>query len=364
MTPSAWDSPELSCTVVGMAATCTTLRYRSSPRVLRQLATDLRRFISESVVSRIADCIMIEPPSLPQLSDCDDRLSLSAVPFPARYEILTRAEKVWMNGVIALSPEMGVGQLLYLVNSDGLDCIAVTLPDGSLMRVGAKMNEVMGFFRVLREMCEGENASARQTLKFLIKVWNVSLSKIIEANFCSLTVACARVQQQGLELPAPDVEDSRRSGKAPIVPSGSSRGAGPSSRGSVKSGNYRIPKKAPRTYKVESEESGSDSDAPPRRKKSKSKASPKAKDKKSKDKKSKKKVKTDEPEEYDPDWGGNKNSTLACWGEVNKGPGGCTKENCDYSHRPSIVEAARRKAGKKPVTVKPVSESESESESD
>ena len=79
---------------------------------------------------------------------------------------------------------------------------------------------------------------------------------------------------------------------------------------------------------------GSDSDAPPKRKKAKP-------EKKSPSGKSKKKVV--ETDDYDPAWGGSRFSKLACYAEVNHGPGGCTKHKCDFSHRPSICEAARKK---------------------
>lgn len=50
----------------------------------------------------------------------------------------------------------------------------------------------------------------------------------------------------------------------------------------------------------------------------------------------------DEPAMYDPSWGGNPRSRLVCFAQCFD-KDGCTKRHCDFSHRPSLVDAERAK---------------------
>jgi hypothetical protein len=213
------------------------------------------------------------------------------------------------------------------------------------------MLEVMAFMRYVRDVCEDGPVppTSRQVLKFVTRIWNVSLNKTLENSRCSLTQACIRLQTSGLELPAAEPTD--RTGSS--AGGGSSRGGGGGRGGSSRgSGNFRIPKRSvQKQVKVETDSDDSDSDAPPkRRSKAKKPTKPKDSPKPKKAKKIHSKSEP-EPEEYDSDWGGSKYSKLACYAIVNNGPDGCKKEHCDYSHRPSICDAARKKNKKEKAPV-------------
>lgn len=306
-----------------------------------QRALGLDQRPPSDIVDKMIVTIGDDPPSFGPNIETLSPIFGREEPLLARYKYMRAGREVFRAGGVVCSGEMGVGHLANLVNSDEADEINARRPGAATnMRVGAQWSDVNEFCDALDKFIEDEGATPYQTKMLYAKQFSHA-TKTIESDACSFTTPLRVSLRRGFELGPP--QPSSGSG-------GRARGSATSSGLPPRGGYGRSGGKA---RVVTDSESGSDSDAPPRRRhKKETKSSKKTFYKHDKfdkgDKPEKKKVKLDlgSDDEWDPSMGGSKTSKMACFAEAHN-PGGCKKgRDCDFSHRPSLIVAERKRKAK------------------
>ena len=304
---------------------------------------------------------------------------------------------------------LGHGILLHFPAGKTSDEITMYDTDGHahLVRVGLKVAAYYAFCTAVRTLCEGTATGAglgpASTLLTLEAIW-VQIRQYLEAKKGSLTSAFEDVQSTMVVVEAPTnpgkqaaSDQPKGKGKMPVKsppPTSRSSGAGSSSGSKAKKDkkDKKSRKKRARSPSSSSSSSSSESDSDSssdekrkpkgdEKKKSKKDKSDKSDkkgkadkadksdkpDKSKKDKKSDKKDKKDDKKSgkkrarspspsdsdssssssasWDDSMGGSRTSIMPCYREAYD-RGGCDRgDDCPFSHRPSLIKAARAKKG-------------------
>ena len=116
--------------------------------------------------------VQMDPPCLPKLARLEP--AFAADPIPKRYQQISHLRNCGRAAFIVFSPEMGTGILSHLTKGQDCDTIMAYKGDAdSFLRVGAKMIEVLAFFDSVGAFLEESQADEKQTLKFILQLWNV-----------------------------------------------------------------------------------------------------------------------------------------------------------------------------------------------
>jgi hypothetical protein len=293
------------------------------------------------LVKLCCEALSMDPPTIPRLAKLKN--SFVEDPPAPRYRLIREFIEAGMALALAMAAEMGVGHLEHLVNSvPGDEINAKVAGSTTFVRVAAKILQVNAFFTAAGAHTEDLQADPKQSQEFFVKLWDISIRKLIENKRCSLTQVTEEIGSRGFDdLPA------KRAAKGGGRGGGGGAGGGSTSRG-----------KGALFTKKSRNDSDSDDDSDDDKKKKKSKKGRSDRDKsKPKDKKGSKKGKSKAKESSDDSdssgddsddsaRGGSANSILPCYPFMFDKKG-CRSKDCEYSHRASVIKKYKEEKKKK-----------------